>query len=211
MWNRCKQNPHDARLKVHSNPIFMVTDFYKNCTMISRNVPDQAVQITHENICFLRRKQILKYKRTRPFHWQHWAGASGEGVGGAKKVAWDVVWCNTWYRSSEPVPLSPALCVFTLYSTLTQFYNETLVWWCIGGGGDWCWAVGCSNSSRKCSKLTFHHFLREKSLWKRWIRAVRREDWVSNKNSQVHSDHFKPDSYDGSVSLRESYGLARAA
>lgn len=77
-------------------------------------------------------------------------------------------------------------------------------------GGDWCCAVGCSNTSRKCSKVTFHHFPKDKLLQERWTRAVRRKDWAPNNNSRVCSDHFTPDSYDVSVSLRESFGLARA-
>ncbi|KAG0430920.1 hypothetical protein HPB47_022249 [Ixodes persulcatus] len=43
-----------------------------------------------------------------------------------------------------------------------------------------------------------------------WTRAVRRKDWAPNNNSRVGSDHFTPFSYDVSVSLRESFGLARA-
>ncbi|XP_040071561.1 peroxynitrite isomerase THAP4-like [Ixodes scapularis] len=77
-------------------------------------------------------------------------------------------------------------------------------------GGDWCCAVGRSNTSRKCSKVTFHQFPKDKSLRERWTRAVRRKDWVPNNNSRVCSDHFTPDSHDVSVSPRESFGLARA-
>ena len=67
--------------------------------------------------------------------------------------------------------------------------------------GIYCVAWGCSNRSMKGSGLKFHRFpLKNMDLLKKWIVAMRREDFAPTSYSRICGEHFLPTDYYHSTS-----------
>ncbi|XP_065218821.1 peroxynitrite isomerase THAP4-like isoform X2 [Planococcus citri] len=59
-----------------------------------------------------------------------------------------------------------------------------------------CSAYACSNKWSRDSPIHFHKFpFRSRSLCEKWVRALKRKDFVPTKASLVCSDHFRDDDY----------------
>ena len=62
--------------------------------------------------------------------------------------------------------------------------------------GIYCVAWNCSNRSSKGSGLKFHNFpMKDSELLKRWVNAIRREDFTPTVHSRICGDHFLPADY----------------
>ena len=59
-----------------------------------------------------------------------------------------------------------------------------------------CSAIGCSNRHVKGGTKAFHKFpLKNKELCKRWVVALKRENFTPTSYSCICSDHFTPNDY----------------
>ena len=59
-----------------------------------------------------------------------------------------------------------------------------------------CVAIDCTNRRQRDGLVSFHRFPgRNKELKEKWIRAIRRENWVPSKESVICSDHFTNDCF----------------
>ena len=61
--------------------------------------------------------------------------------------------------------------------------------------GTTCSIFGCTNTSIKGGRLSFHTFPSDPDKKSCWIRASRRQNWTPNKSSLVCSDHFIKDDF----------------
>lgn len=75
------------------------------------------------------------------------------------------------------------------------------------GGGNWCCAVGCSNSTRNNRSVSYHRFPSEGALREQWQRAVRRDKWSPSNATRLCSEHFHVDCYEVTSLLRAEFGL----
>lgn len=75
------------------------------------------------------------------------------------------------------------------------------------GGGNWCCAVGCTNSTRNNRGVSFHRFPTEGALREQWQRAVRRDMWKPPSATRVCSEHFHADCYEVNSLLRLDFGI----
>ncbi|KAM7304046.1 uncharacterized protein ISCGN_013946 [Ixodes scapularis] len=76
------------------------------------------------------------------------------------------------------------------------------------GFGNWCCAVGCTNSAGGNSSVSFHRFPGDGALRKQWIQAVRRDKWSPTSTTRLCSEHFHVDCYEASSLLKLEFGLS---
>ncbi|CAN7941137.1 unnamed protein product, partial [Ixodes pacificus] len=77
------------------------------------------------------------------------------------------------------------------------------------GFGNWCCAVGCTNSASDNRSVSFHRFPGDGTLCEQWIRAVRRDKWSPTSTTRLCSEHFHVDCYETSSLLKLEFGLGR--
>ena len=57
--------------------------------------------------------------------------------------------------------------------------------------GRCCSAYGCKRKFNKNDKVRFHSFqLKNEEFLKKWLAAMKREDFVPTKHSRICDDHF---------------------
>lgn len=77
------------------------------------------------------------------------------------------------------------------------------------GFGNWCCAVGCTNSASNNRSVSFHRFPGDGTLREQWIQAVRRDQWFPTSTTRLCSEHFHVDCYETSSLLKLEFGLGR--
>ena len=61
--------------------------------------------------------------------------------------------------------------------------------------GKCCVAYGCSNQFKKGSDIKFHYFPKDSEQRKKWVNALRRENFTPSDNACICSVHFLPTDY----------------
>ena len=62
--------------------------------------------------------------------------------------------------------------------------------------GTCCSAYGCSRKFNKNDNIRFHSFpLKDKQLLKKWLAAMRRDDFLPTQHSRICGQHFLPTDY----------------
>ena len=81
--------------------------------------------------------------------------------------------------------------IYLQYSFYYLHCNLKLVIFIMASKGTCCSAFNCSRKFNKEENIRFHSFpIKNDELLRRWLIAMRQEDFISTKHSWIRGDHF---------------------